>query len=102
MPRRPKPVDPVQREGSQYPLIPVKLLLQHKFEAVEWAKDIKVPVFIFHGDKDEVIPFELGKEQSLHFSKNLVTFWDVTGAHHNDLSVVAGREKWARIRTFLK
>lgn len=86
---------------AHYFYLPVKLLLKHDLATAKWAKDISIPVFAFHGDLDEVIPFRLGKQQVQNFSTALVTFWVVKGAHHNDLLFVAADELWVRISNFL-
>ena len=40
-----------------YPVIPT-FLLKYKFESNKYIKDCKMPVAIFHGDRDEVIYYE--------------------------------------------
>lgn len=42
---------------NRFPLIPT-FLLQYKFATNEFLKKTKVPVFIFHGDTDDVINYE--------------------------------------------
>lgn len=47
-------IDMTQR---QYPILP-SFLLKYKFETNKFLKIITRPVLLFHGDADEVIPFE--------------------------------------------
>jgi uncharacterized protein len=84
-----------------YAFLPVKFLITQDFPAFRWAPDVKIPVFIFHGNQDEVIPLELGKKQSQFFSKELVSFLEVEGAHHNDLMYFNESLIWNKIDEFL-
>ncbi len=45
-----------------YPYIPVGLLLKDKFENKNKIKNIKSPILIMHGAKDQIVPFEMGKK----------------------------------------
>ena len=45
-----------------YPYIPVSLLLKDKFENKSKIKNIKSPILIMHGEKDQIVPFEMGKK----------------------------------------
>ncbi len=54
---------------------------------------------IIHGDRDEVIPLELGKAL-FDAARPPKTFWTVRGAGHNNLADVAGPEYAARLRAF--
>ena len=45
-----------------YPYIPVKLLLKDKFENYKKIKNINSPILIMHGEKDQIVPFEMGKK----------------------------------------
>ena len=45
-----------------YPYIPVGLLLKDKFENKKKIKNIKSPILIMHGEKDQIVPFEMGKK----------------------------------------
>ncbi|MGI8599577.1 MAG: alpha/beta hydrolase [Chitinophagaceae bacterium] len=40
------------------PIYPVDLLLKYKFPVHEYLKNVDEPVFMFHGTKDEVIPYK--------------------------------------------
>tara|TARA_B100000963_G_scaffold359205_1_gene385824 strand:+ start:940 stop:1740 length:801 start_codon:yes stop_codon:yes gene_type:complete len=45
-----------------YPYLPVKLLLKDKYDSISKIKMINSPVLIMHGEKDDVVPFSMGKE----------------------------------------
>ena len=45
-----------------YPYVPVGLLLKDKFENKNKIKNIKSPILIMHGEKDQIVPFEMGKK----------------------------------------
>ena len=45
-----------------YPYIPVKLLLKDKFENHKKIKNINSPILVMHGEKDQIVPFSMGKK----------------------------------------
>lgn len=44
------------RAAQLYPYIPVKLLLKDHFDSISKIKNVEVPVMIFHGYRDTVMP----------------------------------------------
>ncbi len=66
-----------------FPWLPVRLLMRDRFDSAAQAPGLKVPTFIVHGTRDEVVAFELGEA----LSKLLcgAKFVPVEGAGHNDL-----------------
>jgi fermentation-respiration switch protein FrsA (DUF1100 family) len=72
-------------------------LLPANYNNLEKIKEVKVPKLIMHGDKDELVPFFMGKalyEASI-FPK---FFYKINGAGHNDTYIVGG-EKYFKIFT---
>jgi pimeloyl-ACP methyl ester carboxylesterase len=64
-------------------LFPVRLLMHDRFDSAALAPGIRQPVLVLHGDRDEVVPFELGQALVERFPRaHLVR---VQGAGHNDL-----------------
>lgn len=65
------------------PLMPAKLLMSMRFDAVGSIKKYEGPVLIVHGDADEVVPFDhaLALYQSAKGPKQLVT---ISGGKHDD------------------
>ena len=45
-----------------YPYLPVKFLLKDKYESEKKIKNIKTPILIMHGKKDNIVPFHMGKK----------------------------------------
>lgn len=43
-----------------YPWLPVRLLMLDQFRSIDLIGRINAPLFIFHGDADRTIPFDLG------------------------------------------
>jgi uncharacterized protein len=44
-----------------YPLLPVKLLLRDRFDAVSRIKQVTAPILVLHGERDEVVPVAFGR-----------------------------------------
>lgn len=71
-----------------------------KFKNIDKLSTQKIPVLIFHGEKDDVIPYRNGKllyDKALG-PKHLVT---VPSASHNDLFDCLGDDFWSEIKSFL-
>jgi len=64
-------------------VFPVRLLMRDRFESEALALRIDRPVLVLHGDRDEVVPFDLGQTLSARFPH--ARFVEVRGAGHNDL-----------------
>jgi fermentation-respiration switch protein FrsA (DUF1100 family) len=62
---------------------------------------VNTPILIIHGDTDELVPFDQGKElfQRATFPK---AFYRVRGASHNDIYERGGRRLFEHIRKFVQ
>ncbi|HLL03116.1 MAG TPA: alpha/beta fold hydrolase [Myxococcaceae bacterium] len=69
--------------GRLFPFLPARLLVRDPFDNAAKAPGIAVPVLIFHGDQDEVIPVEMGQRLGRLFPR--ATMETIPGARHNDL-----------------
>jgi hypothetical protein len=47
--------------AAQYPWLPVGLLLRDRYESIRYIGDVHVPLFILHGEADEIVPVEMGR-----------------------------------------
>lgn len=46
---------------KRYWFLPVGKLMKDQFRSIDFAPSVTVPVFIFHGTDDEIVPYEQGK-----------------------------------------
>ena len=84
-----------------YPFLPVSLLLKTKYDSLSKIRNIKVPILIMHGDKDDLVPFEHGK-RLYDMANEPKEFYTIPGAGHNDTHIVGGDEYFDVIRSFVK
>lgn len=61
---------------------------------------VKAPLLFIHGDRDEVIDYELGMDL-FREAPEPKTHWTVKGGHHNDLHSVNPAAYRERLRTFI-
>tara|TARA_R110002096_G_scaffold67332_8_gene163357 strand:- start:13678 stop:14499 length:822 start_codon:yes stop_codon:yes gene_type:complete len=63
-------------------------LLTHRYDNLSSLRSLHekgtAQVLMFHGDRDQIVPFEMGKQLSQNFSA-VVKFQSVPGAGHNDI-----------------
>jgi fermentation-respiration switch protein FrsA (DUF1100 family) len=76
-------------------------LLISGFDTKSRLSKVRVPVFIVHGDADEVIAYEFGQELYLAASEPK-RFWTIRGATHNDLHIAGRGEFVARLRDYYR
>ena len=76
----------------------VGALLSERYDSAAAAKGITAPALLVHGDRDDIIPIDLGRRlfAALPSEKQWV---EVRGAGHNDL--LARPEAWQAIHAFL-
>lgn len=52
--------------AKAYPFIPARLLMRDRFDSLSKIKNIEIPLFIIHGEKDAIVPASLGKKLFEH------------------------------------
>jgi len=80
--------------ARHYWFVPVRLFMKDQFRSDLRAPEVRAPVLILHGEKDAVVPIDLGKRlySLIQAPKRFIT---VTDAGHNDLgarAVAAARQ----------
>jgi uncharacterized protein len=69
-------------------LLPSRLIARDAYDNLAKANDIHVPTLIAHGDADEIVPYEMGRELAAAIpGAKLVT---VPGARHGDVYIRGG------------
>ena len=65
-------------------LLPLKWILRYQIRTDQFFKAIESPVYIFHGDKDWLIPIRHSKKLKA-LRPNLVNLFTIKGGGHNNL-----------------
>jgi len=78
---------------KHYPFVPGTLIAGFSFPNDEYMDAIKTPVFILHGTRDEICPYEMAGEL-FEKAPSPKEFFTVTDGAHNDLPVKAGEDYW--------
>jgi fermentation-respiration switch protein FrsA (DUF1100 family) len=76
-------------------------LVRDRFPTLGRIRALRAPVLFFHGDRDEIVPIDLGRRL---FARAPEPKWfeTVRGAGHNDLVMVGGVAYFERLRDFLR
>ena len=85
---------------NRFPFLPIKYFLKYRFLTNNYIKAVLCPVVIFHGTKDNIVPFESGKSLSELVPENRLTFVGIQDGEHNNL--VNFKEYKQSIETALK
>ncbi len=93
--------------ASHFPWLPVRLLLIDRFPSEQRIPNLTCPVLQFHGRRDTIIPFELGRR--LHdvipetsASGVAKRFVELPNADHNDVIETSRREMSAATAEFFQ
>jgi len=70
-------------------------LLIWSFDTQRKIGRVRAPIYIVHGDRDEMIPQRMG-QALFAAAPQPKTFWSVPGAGHNDLLETAGAAEYTR------
>jgi len=68
-----------------FPGFPYDLIMRYKFRSNKYVQKIECPIYIIHGNRDEVVPFESGRKLA-QVVPDKTRFWAIEGGHHNDLN----------------
>ena len=85
---------------THYPIPGVELLLRSKYDSLARIKDSRSPLMVLHGDRDQTVPLELGR-QLFEEANGPKRFYTIQGADHNDTYVVGGDDYYDALRRFL-
>ncbi len=80
------------------PLLPVRWMVRDRFDNLNKAKELKLPVLIVHGTEDGLIPVTMGQRLAEVFPDASLML--IEGGQHNDLFVQSGRRVMDRIAAF--
>jgi fermentation-respiration switch protein FrsA (DUF1100 family) len=84
---------------AMFPTLPVHLAARRQFCSVEKVAQLAVPKLFVHGEADETVPLELGK-QLFEAASEPKDFYLVPRAGHNDLHRHGGKRYLRRLSRF--
>ncbi len=83
------------------PFLPVSWLVRQKFDNAAMIPTVKMPVFVLHGDADEIVPFAQG-QKVFALAPEPKRFHRIAGSGHNDTYIAGGPAYWAAWRGFIE
>jgi len=90
----------LQAMSHLFPNHPLTNKFSRIYDSSKKMSKIHFPVLIIHGDKDELVPFEQGKELFC-LANPPKAFYRVRGASHNDVYEKGGKRLFGHIREFV-
>ena len=69
---------------SRYPFLPARWLVKDRYHSISKIERISTPLLVFHGDRDAVVPFSLGR-RLFEAAQEPKIFETIEGARHSDL-----------------
>jgi uncharacterized protein len=83
--------------ARQYPYLPVRWLMWDQFNSLAYIASIRAPLLIVHGDRDPIVPYQLGS-QLFAAASEPKQFLTLPGEGH---TVPLDRGAWAAIVPFI-
>jgi fermentation-respiration switch protein FrsA (DUF1100 family) len=85
---------------SSPPLALLALFSTYRFPAAEFVQRAATPALVMHGDRDQVVPFEVGRAlyERIGGPKR---FFAVAGGDHNDPEPADPRAYWDAVAQFV-
>ncbi len=81
--------------------LPVHWFLGAEHRLIDRLPHLSLPKLIIHGDKDDIIPIELGR-QVFDAAKPPKEWYVIQGAGHNDTYVVGGKAYFRQLGEFIR
>jgi hypothetical protein len=81
------------------PVIPAGLFLRSQFDNIGKIGGIRAPLLIVHGDRDEIVPYRLGRKL-FDAAREPKSFYTIPGSGHNDTYLVGGEAYFRALQNF--
>ena len=75
-------------------------VVQTRYDCLAKVRDVRVPVMVLHGDRDEIVPHEMGREL-FEAANEPKRFYTIEGAGHNDTYLAGGPAYYDALAGFL-
>jgi pimeloyl-ACP methyl ester carboxylesterase len=83
-----------------FPWLPVNLVIADRFDTLSKIPHIACPIFLAHGTRDQIIPFDMSARLRAAAS-SLVHYDPIDGADHNNIFSAGGDDLLKRFGEFL-
>ena len=83
-----------------YPVPGLRRIVRTQFNTLAALRRLQLPLLIIHGERDEIVPFDMGETLMRESASPSKTLYAVPNAHHNDAYFVAGEDYWRWVREF--
>lgn len=80
--------------------LPLGMVVRSRYDSLSKIDRVNSPLMVIHGDDDEIVPFEMGREL-FDAGNDPKRFYGVSGGGHNNAYVVGGNEYFDAIKTFV-
>lgn len=70
---------------EKFPVFPVSWVIKYSFPTYEFLPDVKCPIYIFHGTKDEMVPIANSEKLSRLIPAKQLRFISIENGTHNNL-----------------
>lgn len=87
--------------GLMFPFLPIKYFIKTEFSSAKKLQKIYCSKLFIHGNRDNVIPFKLGKKL-FDAAAGPKEFFEIDGAGHNDTYIVGKEKYFNAINRFLR
>ena len=74
----------VELSKIYYPYLPVNLLLKDRYDSINKISKITFPKLVMHGDRDNIVPFSMGKRMFESFSEPKFSYFKSGDDHMMD------------------
>jgi uncharacterized protein len=78
----------------------IAYVVKSRFDSLRKIRDVRAPILVVHGTRDEVIPFAMG-QQLFAAAPEPKRFFPIAGAGHNDVLDVGGVAYMACLKDFV-
>ncbi len=79
----------------------VEYVVKSRFDSLQSIRQVRAPILIVHGTRDEVVPFAMG-QQLFGAGPEPKRFYPIDGAGHNNLMEVGGESYLACLKSFVE
>lgn len=85
-----------------FPVPGIRHVVRSRFDTLAVVRGITAPLLVIHGERDEIVPFEMGRTVFEAAASPAKVFRAIPNGRHNDGYVVAGKQYWEWVREFMR